>query len=288
LELPFIWGPVGGGESAPKAFKHSFSWRGRASEVARDIARQIGEADPLVRLTARKATISIGSTEETASRLRMLGCREVIVHPCCGLSEDDVQTLKNVPDHLTEPFRLVSIGRLEHWKGFHLGLTAFAEFQKTCRKSEYWLFGDGPERGRLQRLVKRLGIADNVRFWGNLPRPDVLAALAQCDVLVHPSLHDSGGWCILEAMAAARPVLCLDLGGPRILVTEQSGVMVPADNPCSVLKNLSDAMRRLALDPKLRLSMGDAARTRALQDFSWRNKAPAIIRLYEQLASARI
>jgi len=62
-----------------------------------------------------------------------------------------------------------------------------------------------------------------------------LERLAECDVLAHPSLHDSGGWTCLEAMAAARPVVCLDLGGPGTQVTAATGIKLPAHNPDQVI-----------------------------------------------------
>ncbi len=96
LPVPFIWGPVGGGESSPRAFRYSLSLRGRIFEVARDLARKLGECDPFVRLTARKAALGLATTEETAKRMRMLRCRRVsvltqvglplvcIIHECAG------------------------------------------------------------------------------------------------------------------------------------------------------------------------------------------------------------
>ena len=66
----------------------------------------------------------------------------------------------------------------------------------------------------MEKLARELGITANVKFWGGIRRAQVLEKLAECDVLIHPSLHESGGWVCLEAMAAGRPVVCLDLGGP--------------------------------------------------------------------------
>src|ERR1019366_5602860 len=86
LPVPFIWGPVGGGESAPRTFWRSFSLRGKVFELARDLARKIGEWDPFVRYTARKAALALATTEQTAVRLRKLGARHVSVHPQFGMT----------------------------------------------------------------------------------------------------------------------------------------------------------------------------------------------------------
>ena len=59
--------------------------------------------------------------------------------------------------------------------------------------AEYWVIGNGPELNRLQGLAEDLGVADRVVFLGQLSRDQVLDRLRECDVLVHPSLHESGG-----------------------------------------------------------------------------------------------
>ena len=71
----------------------------------------------------------------------------------------------------------------------------------------------GRSAARSKTLAAELGIERQVKFWGALERQAALAKFGECHVLVHPSLHDSGGWVCVEAMAAGRPVVCLDLGG---------------------------------------------------------------------------
>lgn len=281
LSVPFIWGPVGGGESTPIAFYRSFSFRGRMYEYVRNMARWIGEHDPFVKLTARRTWIALATTPETEGRIKRLGCPSVQVLSQVAILDEEIVRLKAIPMRNSNPFRLVSIGRLLHLKGFHLGIEAFARFQKWFTTSEYWLIGDGPERRNLQRVVQELGIAEKVRFWGNLPRQEVLKRLAECDVLVHPSFHDSGGLVCLEAMASGRPVICLDLGGPALQVTEETGFKIPAHLQEKVIHDMAEAMLKLAKDPELRWRMGEAARRRVTNEFSWDKKGEWINRIYD-------
>jgi glycosyltransferase involved in cell wall biosynthesis len=283
--VPFIWGPVGGGESAPRAFWRSFSLRGRVYETLRDLARSLGQLDPFVRLTARRAAVGVATTEETAVRLRGLGCQKVIVFSSVGLPEEEIVRLGGFPARQGNPFRLVSIGNLLHWKGFELSLRAFAHFQSRFPVAEYWIIGDGPERKRLRKLAKRLGVAGSVIFWGAIPRWQVLAKLAECDVLLHPSLHDSGGWVCLEAMAAGRPVVCLDLGGPALQVTADTGIKVQATSSAQVVNDLAEAMALLARETTLRVCMGQAARQRVQEHFRWDEKGALMAALYEKASA---
>jgi glycosyltransferase involved in cell wall biosynthesis len=186
-----------------------------------------------------------------------------------------------------KPFRAVSIGRLIHWKGFHLALRAFAELQANWPESEYWIVNSGPEGRRLKALAGRLGIERKVRFWGRLPTlQDVCSKLSQCDVLVHPALHEAFGNVCMEAMSAGRPVVCLDLGGPALQVTEQTGIKVPAFSPQQVIRDLAAALTRLANDPDLRARMGQAARRRVREHFAWDKKGEFLAGLYKEVNGA--
>ncbi len=286
LPVPFVWGPVAGGECAPRPFWNSFSVRGKMYEMLRDISRRIGELNPITRLTVRRAACVFSATPETEKRLRRLGCREVQVYSQVGLPTEELAQLLRLPFREKLPFRLLSGGTLLHWKGFELGIKAFTQFQYQFPTSEYWLFGDGPERRRLEKLAEKLGIAEKVTFWGNVGRSELFQKLAECDVLVHPSLHDSGGYIVLEAMAAGRPAVCLDLGGPAVQVTLETGIKIPATCPEQVVRDMAEALCRLANNPTFCASLGHAARVRVKTYFTWDKKGSKLADTYVGLKAA--
>lgn len=282
LQVPFIWGPVGGGESAPKPFWKDFSLIAKFYETARNLVRWLGERDPFVHLTARRSAVVRATTEDTAKRLRKMGAGKVEILTESGLSEEEIARLAQYIRHDDAPIRFISMGRLLHWKGFHLGLRAFA--QANLADAEYWVLGDGPERKRLQALAEKLGIAHQVKFWSRLPREEALHKLAECVALIHPSLHDSGGWVCLEAMAAGCPIICLNLGGPAVQVTEETGFKIPAHDPDQAVRDIAKAMVRLVKDSELRELMGQAGRKRVSEAYSWEAKGQSLAQLYEEVS----
>jgi glycosyltransferase involved in cell wall biosynthesis len=284
LEVPFIWGPVGGGESAPKAFWQDFGLRGKAYEILRNLARGFGELDPFVRLTAQRSVLARATTDDTAKRLRILGAKKVEVLSQLGLSKEEITQLSKQTLPASGSVRFISIGRLLHWKGFHLGLRAFAQADLP-NEAEYWIVGDGPERGQLQALAEKLNIAGQVKFWSKLSRQETLLKLNQCLALIHPSLHESGGLVCLEAMAAGCPVICLNLGGPAIQVTDETGIKVSAHTPAQAVHDLAAAMTRLAEDSQLRVSMGQAGQRWVREEFSWEVKGESLAKLYEEIVN---
>jgi glycosyltransferase involved in cell wall biosynthesis len=280
LPVPFIWGPVGGGESTPPGFNRYYSLRGRFYEFVRSFIRFLEEYDPFVRMTARRSAVSLATTEESARRMRKLGATDVQVYPAIGMTDDDLAELDGVENDLSAGARFVSLGRLLHWKGFDLGIEAFA--RANIPNSEFWLIGDGPERERLEQLAERCGVKDRVIFWGRLSRSATLEKLGKCYALVHPSFHESGGLVCLEAMAARRPVICLDHGGPAVQVNDEAGFKVKPGDREQVIKDMAKAMVSLSDNQDLWASMGAAGRQRVENYYSWDVKVGVYSRLYEQ------
>ena len=281
LPVPFVWGPVGGGEMMPRGFVRRYSFSGRLYERLRDWARRIGEHDPFVKLTARRSAVALATTAESAMRMRALGARSVEVYPAIGLTQEDLDVFDSVKSSERNVVRFLSIGRLLHWKGFDLGIKAFAV--ANLADAEFCIIGEGPERKRLQALAAVLGIESQIRFLGERSREETLKVIGESDVLVHPSLHESGGVVCLEAMAARRPVLCLDWGGPGLVVADGAGIRIPVFHSDQVISELAAAMSALAEDPVAREEMGRKARRHVEAKYIWAGKAARYRSIYANM-----
>lgn len=285
LDIPFLWGPVGGGESAPFSFWKTFGWKGFLFEMVRSMARKRGEWDPLVRYTARKASVAIATTEETAKRLRLLGAKRVVNQSVAALNPEDLHALQQIPIRNSGAVRFLSVGRLLHWKGLYLGIEAYSRFLLDFPEGEYWLIGEGPERRSLENFAKRLGVFHRLKFFGELSRTETLQKMAECDVMLFPSLHDSGGWASVEAMAAGRPVICLDLGGPGMQVNDKTGYKIPATSPTETIASITEAMVSVAKDSGLRARMSRASRQHVWNKFNWPIVGAVFEEMYQEIAS---
>ena len=161
------------------------------------------------------------------------------------------------------------VGRLEYWKGFHLAVEAFASFLTKAPDSELWIIGEGPTEGQLRELVRRHDLEGHVSLFGRVPRSEVLNRLACSHVLAHPSLHDAAGWATLEAAAAGLPIVCLDLGGPALQVTPETGIKIPVDPTSAIVPAIAEAFATLAADPAHARALGAAGRARVGEHFTW-------------------
>jgi glycosyltransferase involved in cell wall biosynthesis len=283
LPVPFVYGPLGGAESSPRTFYKSFSVRGQIYEYLRNTARWLGEKDPFVLMSIRRAKLVLARVRETGERVVLLGAKQVETYTELGINSNEFKRLESIRNKDREQLIVISVGRLLHWKGFHLGLRAFSKFVTEFPSSEYWFVGDGPERRNLEQQAERLGVHDKVKFYGEVPRHEALKRLTNSDILIHPSLHDSGGWVCLEAMALGKPVLCLDIGGPAMQVSDKTGFKIPATTPEQSVDDIVNALKKLAVSSSLCRQMGNAARKRALEYFDWNKKGEWINKKYQEL-----
>ncbi|HEX3626762.1 MAG TPA: glycosyltransferase [Verrucomicrobiae bacterium] len=269
LDLPFIWGPVGAAETPPRSFVRELPLRYRLVEAARDRARSFCERTRAVRDTARAATIAIGVTRETCEALQRMGARRVERMPQMALTSTDLAQFAALPPPPPGPLRAICVGRHVYWKGFYLAIRAFAQFAKNSPESELWIVNDGPFRQELEKTAAQTGVDSRVKFLGTLPKySDVLEKLGQSHVLLHPALHEGFGNVCLEAMAAGRPVGCLDIGGPASQITPETGFAAPATNPHEAVAALAGFLEKIDRDRTLLAAMSAAARAHAQSHFT--------------------
>ena len=172
-DVPFLWGPVGGGETAPAAFVRAMPLGSRVHEALRGMIRAASHWLPAVRTTARRATLALATTDESADRMRRLGAPRVeTAAASVALGDLDIARLAALPPPPVGPPTFLFTGRLLDWKNVGLGLRAFARARQDAPVAmggtRFVVVGGGPERGRLEALARTLGIADAVVFRGAL------------------------------------------------------------------------------------------------------------------------
>lgn len=171
-----------------------------------------------------------------------------------------------------------ALGRLEREKGFDVLLEALALLPGEVRLV---LGGAGFQRDALAAQAAALGLQDRVRMTGFVS--DVPAFLGEAGIFVLPSRSEGLGLVLLEAMAAGRPVVASRVGGiPEVVVDEETGLLVPPEDP----RALAAALERLLADPALARRMGEAGRQRVAALFSARRMAEQTAALYEELITS--
>jgi glycosyltransferase involved in cell wall biosynthesis len=185
--------------------------------------------------------------------------------------------------------RIVSIGRLVTFKGFEYLIDAFAELARRGLDFSCEIIGDGPLGGDLETRIRKLNLSDRVHLLGSLSQGAVLEKLKSADIFALASVTDAQGasdvfpTVIIEAMAAARPVVSTRLAGiPESVVHGETGLLVPPEETMA----LAEALGQLIEDAKLRLHYGRAGRARIEQHFRIEHTVAPLIELLQKTPGA--
>lgn len=205
-----------------------------------------------------------------------------------NISEDRISVIPNfsriTPSVLPRPASsnyptFVTYGRMVHKKGFDLLLEAFAKILSQGINAQLLIGGDGSERTTLERLAKNLGISSQVKFSGWVD--DVPKFLSQGDVFVLPSRDEPFGIALIEAMATGIPIIATLTKGPREILSETMGYLVP---PCDS-EALYLAMEKAISQPEHSAILA----SNALKEYSTRYYESAVLPqltdLYQKLQS---
>ncbi len=240
LGVASVWGPVGGAVAAPRRLRGLLGPAGWLSERLDAVAVRVMERLPATRRTWRRATVRLAQNEATRRRLPAaeLLNHAVFVEPA-GVHE---------PPPGGGP--AIWAGALERRKGPVLAVHALAAADPGV---ELHVYGDGPERRRIERTARRLGVSDRLVMQGRVPRNQLLDALTRCGCALFTGLYEEGGLALAEALATGVPTVLLDHGGAGTLARRatdpQRVVLVPPTSLGATARAMGAAISSLVASP---------------------------------------
>ncbi len=171
-----------------------------------------------------------------------------------------------------------TVGRLVPVKGHAILIEALGILHKSNPNVRLLLIGDGPLRGHLEAVVKRLGLEQAVIFAGH--QAQAYDFINMMDIFVLPSLHEGIPMVLLEALALERPVIASRVGGiPEVVSHGTSGILVNPVNP----EELAAGLKGLIQDRKKAEELGNAGRCRVEQEFDASLMAARTAAVYQSL-----
>lgn len=286
LNKPFIMGPLGGGQVAPPKFKEYFGnlWK---SEATRSFfLNHVVRFNPALRQVMRNTDLVISSNKDTEKLAKQLGAKRTEVFLDTGLpssffSKDSSLDL-NICSKETV-LRILWVAVLEPRKGLSLLFEALSKI-KSSVPFKLTILGDGSQRKLLPTLIEKYDLGDKVRCHGYVAWDEVFEAYKAHDVLVFPSLRDSFGAQLLEAMSQGLPLITLNHHGAGDFVPYDSGVKVSVDKPAITVQELADAIKLIYEKPEVRIAMGRRSYEFAIEQ-SWEKKTSTILEYYKDAIS---
>ena len=280
LKVPFVWGPTGGNTAVPISFFRHIGPRAAVFEIIRAItnrlilnhSRRVGQA-------MRKSALIYAFSQEDQRLFRERGARRVELMLDAGCNS---AVANNPAPRADNRLRILWCGNLIKRKALEILLKAVAGDPELAQRVEITVVGDGPLRARYEGMIRRLHLTSTT-IAGWLPRDRVFNEMIEADVLVHTSYREATSNVIPEALSCGLPVVCHDVSGMSIAVTEECGIKIPLVSHGASVAAFRDALRRLSDDPRGLAALKSGAVSRSAH-LSWDAMAEQISKDYFQIA----
>lgn len=209
-------------------------------------------------------------------------CRDkVVVCLETGASKGDCELMKNSAEKAIVNDDLVHVGQMIPRKMLDIGIEAFAKVADKYPHVKFNLIGKGPKKHNLKVLAKSLGLESRVIFHGVKPREEAIALMQQSAIVVHPSVYEGGCWSLFEAMMSEKAIVCFDVSGNHVLMSDDCAELVPIMGHDEAVKAFAQRLDLLLSDKVLRKKLGKAAHERILNHFLWENKGEFFEKIIE-------
>jgi glycosyltransferase involved in cell wall biosynthesis len=268
---PFVIGPINGGLPFVKGFSQASGQKEWISNL-RGLYRFL----PFARSTYRYAAAIIAASSQTYAEFVAYRDKMFFV-PEPGIARSLCYDDSRSPTPGAK-LELIFVGGLIPCKACDLGLRAAAPLLQSD-SAHFTIVGDGPERGRLEQLVKSLGIEKAVSFCGWVKHDEVLSRLRSADVMVFPSVRDFGAGVVFEALASGAVPVVADFGGPGDIVRSEVGYKVPLTNEDDFVAKMAGILTELAHNRDLLKQLRQRGMAYVRECLTWDAKAQATTRV---------
>lgn len=279
LGVPCIVGPVGGCEDFPEELLPKGALKIRLKETLRNWMTRLHTRGWVGMRRYMHADKILASTQEMCQVFKKWGVDSMVVSQI-GMPKQQEGIQREKLPNTEEQVRLLFVGGILYWKGVELALQALVKLPNNVTLH---FLGSGADLSTLKAEVVRLGLENRVQFLGWVPRSEVLALYGEYDVFFYPSLHDSGAFTVIEAMAAGLPVICLDRGGPALSVTDVCGKVVTTGSRQNTIMGLIHAVEYYLQHPEMIVLHGSNGRKRIMSEYDWETKSREMLKLYESV-----
>lgn len=288
LGIPFIYGPISGGERIPACIGLPMTKRECFVERVRMITQVIPRLSPNTRAAFARASKIIVVTEDTKSLVPRRYWDKTIVSQAIGLPESFLEDAS--PRRQTgqdkKPCRVLMVGRLLAWKGFQIGIEAVRMALDHGADIELTIIGNDrfDQRRKLATLAGKF-LGRQIRLADPVPFERMKECYDSFDLLLNCSMRDSGCMVVMEAMARGLPVICIDTGGPKVNTIPAAAVKIQPKPYQEMTREISQALAALAASPQKRQDMSLAAYCYARKQLTMPKKISDFLKIYDEAIS---
>jgi glycosyltransferase involved in cell wall biosynthesis len=282
INIPFIWGPIGGGDMIPFSFLKTMGLKAWIGEGIYYLLHKSSNLSPIAFFTRRKAKAIIFRMKSAQNHFPQNGCQARFI---ISETAQPVHNPEEIKEKNYNQVNAVCIGRMIHGKGYIYALKGFHNYLVAGGKGTLVFLGNGPEEQKLKTYVNKYKLNSFVTFKGFVSHDEVIKELNKSNVLIHPSFREGGSWSIIEAMSYGLPVVCLNTSGSADMVTNDSGLLIEMNSPFQVAEDIGNGLLKLSEDVNSFRQLGINAQQRIIKEYNWNKRCLQMEDVYQHSLS---
>ena len=285
LKLPFIFGPVGGAQETPKCLLNYIKGHEK-NEKLRSIMNQCLILLPSYKKALAHADLIYCSNIETENVIkRHINKKEFYkIHKLTelGINDSYLNERKTLSHGNSKVVHVLISGRLIYRKGVELLIDSVSQLNT---ESPYIIdiYGDGEQRHMLEKKVKTYQLENRIVFHGNISFTEMQKQYEKADIYCLPSLRETTGTAVFEAMANKLPIIALKQNGVKDIVKNDCGILVDIKSKDQVVYDFSIALKMLIENESMRLDMGEKAFDKIRNSYTWSKRVSDMNEIYQEL-----
>lgn len=281
LKAPYIIGPIGGAQETPKPLRY-YVRNNKKKELLRTVLNHLFTSFPSYKKALNSAAWVYVSNQETELFLRpkMKNPNKCEILTEIGYS-GDLPPKEAKQGHKKETVFLWA-GRMEYRKGLEF-LFDVLDILPIEKDWKVVLCGDGSLKEHYSEINEKKPYKNRVVFTGKVAYEEMKSLYSAADVFVFPSLRETTGTVIIEAMAHGLPVIALRQGGAQNIITEETGHLIAGQTRQEYILHFAQAMESCMVDSTKEIWDTDQIRQRVMDFYSWEAKVEKMNQVYHSV-----
>ena len=276
----YIWGPVGGMEIVPLSYLSGMPLSKKTKYIVKNMLNHLQiRYSTRVCKAIHRADIVIAATQGTYNCFVKLHHIKPVYMNEAGCTILEQHTAHNFNK---DQLDILWVGRFLDTKKLDIAIRTIAKVKDLPVFLHIVGNGSDTENAMYQQMADKMGISNNIKWYGKLANKKVQEMMNQMDLFLFTSVLEGTPHVVLEAITNCLPILCIDTCGQGQLVNEAIGWKVPLTNPQQNSTDFAAILRRIIINRDEIKQKSDNCKQRQ-RELSWENKLVTMNKIYQQL-----
>ena len=268
----FVWGPTTVGSYVDKEFSKHYGFKNRAKEALQRLMAKTLFLNRGFYARCRDARLILCKTEQTRVSIPEKYRHKAVVFT--DVAVELFETTQYKCRRTDNSTRFLAVGRLESWRGFDMLIEAFAKAVEKDKNLHLDIIGKGSDKERLRAMIHKLRLSTNVKLAGQVSMQEYYQYMADCEVVVNPTLKEGAVTTAFDSMSFTKPLICVNTGGYTRYFNNNYAIVLDRTDRETITNNLCEAMLRLT-NKDIRTRMSTEIMS-VRNDFIWEQKGQQI------------